>query len=104
MDFRDIKHINQLMPDFLASVHDQYLERFKKLGHSILFGKSRTVFLKGKNNFYIPADITIDNFFISYDDYVITAAFSKTKEKCLFMLFDHKGRILGVNSLMFKLL
>ncbi|CAD8143247.1 unnamed protein product [Paramecium pentaurelia] len=103
MDFRDIKHINQLMPDFLASVHDQYLERFKKLGHSILFGKSRTVFLKGKNNFYIPADITIDNFFISYDDYVITAAFSKTKEKCLFMLFDHKGRILGVNNLMFKL-
>ncbi|CAD8050742.1 unnamed protein product [Paramecium sonneborni] len=104
MDFRDIKHINQLMPDFLASVHDQYLERFKKLGHSILFGKSRTIFLKGKSNFFIPADITIDNFFISYDDYVITAAFSKTKEKCLFMLFDHKGRILGVNNLMFKLM
>ncbi|CAD8049466.1 unnamed protein product [Paramecium sonneborni] len=104
MDFRDIKHINQLMPEFLASVHDQYLERFKKLGHSILFGKSRTIFLKGKSNFFIPADITIDNFFISYDDYVITAAFSKTKEKCLFMLFDHKGKILGVNNLMFKLM
>ncbi|CAD8148989.1 unnamed protein product [Paramecium pentaurelia] len=104
MDFRDIKHINQLMPDFLALVHDQYLERFKKLGHSILFGKSRTVFLKGKNNFFIPADITIDNFFISYDDYIITAAFSKTKEKCLFLLFDSKGKILGANHLMFKLL
>jgi hypothetical protein len=60
--------------------------------------------LKGKNNFYILADITIDNFFISYDDYIITAAFSKAKEKCLFMLFDSKGKILGVNSLMFKLL
>ncbi|CAD8141741.1 unnamed protein product [Paramecium octaurelia] len=104
MDFRDIKHINQLMPDFLAQVHDQYLERFKKLGHSILFGKSRTVFLKGKNNFLIPADITIDNFFISYDDYIITAAFSKTKEKCLFLYFDSKGKILGANQLMFKLL
>lgn len=69
-----------------------------------MFGKSRTVFLKGKNNFFIPADITIDNFFISYDDYIITAAFSKTKEKCLFLLFDSKGKILGANHLMFKLL
>ena len=62
------------------------------------------MFLKGKNNFFIPADITIDNFFITYDDYIITAAFAKTKEKCLFLLFDSKGKILGVNSLMFKLL
>ncbi|CAD8186936.1 unnamed protein product [Paramecium pentaurelia] len=102
LDFHDIKHINQLMPNFCASVHDQYIERFQMLGHSILFGKCRTIFLKDKYDLLIPASITIDNFFISYDDYVITAAFAKNKETSLYILFDCKGKILGVTQLMYK--
>ncbi|CAD8186524.1 unnamed protein product [Paramecium octaurelia] len=102
LDFHDIKHINQLMPNFCASVHDQYIERFQTLGHSILFGKCRTIFLKDKYDLLIPASITIDNFFISYDDYVITAAFAKNKETSLYILFDCKGKILGVTQLMYK--
>lgn len=66
------------------------------LGHSILFGKCRTIFLKDKFDLLIPASITIDNFFISYDDYVITAAFAKNKETSLYILFDCKGKILGI--------
>ncbi|CAD8101093.1 unnamed protein product [Paramecium sonneborni] len=102
LDFHDIKHINQLMPNFCASVHDQYIERFQTIGHSILFGKCRTIFLKDKYDLLIPASITIDNFFISYDDYVITAAFAKNKETSLYILFDCKGKILGVTQLMYK--
>ncbi|CAK89742.1 unnamed protein product (macronuclear) [Paramecium tetraurelia] len=102
LDFHEIKHINQLMPNFCASVHDQYIERFQILGHSILFGKCRTIFLKDKYDLLIPASITIDNFFISYDDYVITAAFAKNKETSLYILFDSKGKILGVTQLLYK--
>ncbi|CAD8181342.1 unnamed protein product [Paramecium pentaurelia] len=102
LDFYDIKHINQLMPNFCASVHDQYIERFQIIGHSILFGKCRTIFLKDKYDLLIPASITIDNFFITYDDYVITAAFAKNKETSLYILFDCKGKILGVTQLLYK--
>lgn len=88
MDFRDIKHINQLMPEFFATVHDEYLDKFLNRGCSDLFDLSRTIFLCDKENLLIPAEIRIDNFTVVDDDYVITAGFSKNKENSLFLLFD----------------
>lgn len=38
VDFREINHVNQLMPEFVAAIHDHFLERFIDIGHSELLG------------------------------------------------------------------
>jgi hypothetical protein len=62
-----------------------------------LFYQTKVVFLLNKKGYSVAVNLKIDNFFEQIDDYVITASLSKIKESSNLLLFDGRGKIIGIN-------
>ncbi|KAM3136371.1 hypothetical protein pb186bvf_011506 [Paramecium bursaria] len=100
--FDQIYNINQLMPDFIKKRHPAILERYLSIGISDRFITSRAVYIKKQNGFLMAANIRINNFFMSKDDYILSASFNKIKEGCDYFLFSQKGKIIGITEGIFQ--
>lgn len=80
MKFSHIKHINQLMPEFISRIHNSLLDSFIRSGKSELFHSERYIYFLRMDGFVEMASLRVDNFFEQLDDYVLTAQLNKTKQ------------------------
>ncbi|CAD8049075.1 unnamed protein product [Paramecium primaurelia] len=97
-EFQNIFHLNQLMPDFIASKHNQMLSKFLIKGDSPFFQEFRMIFGKTKENFIFPLQLKLANDFSYEDDYVIKGIFFSGGKRYDYILFDQNGRILGITK------
>lgn len=51
VEFREIHHINQLMPSFIAEVHDSILDNYLQRGKSTIFTQGQQVFIQNKQQY-----------------------------------------------------
>lgn len=51
MEFKEIYHINQLMPQFVGDIHDTFLDNYLSTGRSSVFTSGRQIFYEKKQQF-----------------------------------------------------
>ncbi|CAD8187920.1 unnamed protein product [Paramecium octaurelia] len=103
-DFQNILYIEQLMPTYIQQIHDKIVFRYMKKGYSLLIEHSKEVYVKMKSNFIQAANISLLHMFENDSDYIITGALQKVKQSYDFMIFDRRGKILGVSEQLFSIL
>ncbi|CAK66035.1 unnamed protein product (macronuclear) [Paramecium tetraurelia] len=97
-EVESINHINLFIPQFIADIHEQFLQSYLETAQSPLFNQYQIVFSKFKNEFVQPQQLKLENNFDFYDDYVVTGCLSKVKETSEFVLFDENGKVLSVTQ------
>ncbi|CAD8187135.1 unnamed protein product [Paramecium octaurelia] len=103
-DFQNILYIEQLMPPYIQQIHDKIIFRYMKKGYSLLIEHSKEVYVKMKNNFIQAANISLLHMFENDSDYIITGALQKVKQSYDFLIFDRRGKILGISEQFFSIL
>ncbi|CAD8106785.1 unnamed protein product [Paramecium sonneborni] len=103
-DFQNILYIEQLMPPYIQQIHDKIIQRYMKKGYSLLIEHSKEVYVKMKNNFIKAANISLLHMFENDADYIITGALQKVKQSYDFLIFDRRGKILGISEQLFDIL
>ncbi|CAD8120876.1 unnamed protein product [Paramecium sonneborni] len=103
-DFQNILYIEQLMPTYIQQIHDKIIQRYMKKGYSLLIEHSKEVYVKMKNNFIKPVNISLLHMFENEADYIVTGALQKVKQSQEFLIFDRQGKILGISEQIFGIL
>ncbi|CAD8058486.1 unnamed protein product [Paramecium sonneborni] len=101
-EFQNIIHLNQLMPDFISSKHNEMLTNFLIKGDSPFFQEFRMIFGKSKQNFIFPLQLKLANDFSYIDDYVIKGIFFSGGKRYDYILFDKNGRVLGITKEIYR--
>ncbi|CAD8050403.1 unnamed protein product [Paramecium primaurelia] len=97
-EVESVNHINLFIPQFIADIHEQFLQSYLETAQSPLFNQYEIVFSKLKNEFVQAQQLKLENNFDFFDDYVVTGCLSKVKETSEFILFDENGKILSVTQ------
>ncbi|CAD8084166.1 unnamed protein product [Paramecium sonneborni] len=103
-DFTNIISIEQLMPQYIQQIHDKLLQRYMKKGYSSFFEYHKEVYVKMKNNFIKSVNMNLIHMYELDSDYIITGALQKVKQSYDFIIFDRKGKILGISEQIFHIL
>ncbi|CAK67967.1 unnamed protein product (macronuclear) [Paramecium tetraurelia] len=102
-DFLNIISIEQLMPPYIQQSHDTLLRKYLKKGYSSFFVQSKEVYIKMKTNFIQAVNMNLLHMYEQDSDYIITGALQKVKQMYDFIIFDRKGKILGISEQIFKI-
>ncbi|CAD8116943.1 unnamed protein product [Paramecium sonneborni] len=103
-DFTNITTIEQLMPQYIQQFHDKLLSRYMNKGYSSFFQQQKEVYIKIKNNFIKPVNMNLIHMYEFDSDYIITGVLQKVKQSYDFIIFDRKGKILGISEQIFHIL
>ncbi|CAD8197069.1 unnamed protein product [Paramecium pentaurelia] len=103
-DFMNIISIEQLMPQYIQQYHETLLKKYLKKGYSTFFDQSKEVYIKMKTNFIQAVNMNLLHMYEQDSDYIITGALQKVKQMYDFIIFDRKGKILGISEQIFKIL
>ncbi|CAD8058052.1 unnamed protein product [Paramecium sonneborni] len=98
-----ITNINQLMPPFIGSYHNQIIHQYIQNGSTHLLFDNRKVFVSNKNKFIFPIILSLRNDFSNFDDVLFNVCMLKVSFQDQIM-FDSRGSILGMSENLFSLL
>jgi hypothetical protein len=101
LEFSTIKYVNQLMPKFVANIHNTLVDDYIKRGFSRLFSIATDTYFSDKNGFIKSSKLKLANLYDKTNDYVITGAILKTHDGLDYLIFDGRGKILGVSQQFF---
>ncbi|CAD8179923.1 unnamed protein product [Paramecium pentaurelia] len=91
-----IKHCNQLMPNFLQSIHDQLMDNYLQNGHSKLMVHGESTFFQNIQGYIEPCSINLYNYFDSNkNDFLLNMILTKEQSNNETILFGVDGKILG---------
>ncbi|CAD8196985.1 unnamed protein product [Paramecium pentaurelia] len=91
-----IKHCNQLMPNFLQSIHDQLMDNYLQNGHSKLMVHGESTFFQNIQGYIEPCNINLYNYFDSNkNDFLLNMILTKEQSNNETILFGIDGKILG---------
>ncbi|CAD8192004.1 unnamed protein product [Paramecium octaurelia] len=91
-----IKHCNQLMPNFLQSIHDQLMDNYLQNGHSKLMVHGESTFFQNIQGYIEPCSINLYNYFDSNkNDFLLNMILTKEQSNNETILFGVDGKVLG---------
>ncbi|CAD8110380.1 unnamed protein product [Paramecium sonneborni] len=103
-EYNALLSVNQIIPDFIGSIHNEMLTEFLKKGQSSFFVQFKTVFGKNKDYFIMPLQLKFSNDFNFVDDFVIKGVMYQGQKQQDFILFDDQGHIQGITKQFYEIL
>ncbi|KAL4449563.1 hypothetical protein ABPG74_007386 [Tetrahymena malaccensis] len=94
-EFKSIKHIKELMPQYVAKIHDELIKDFIKRGHSVLLEENHQVFCLDKQGFFVPITLQLSLVYGITDDLQMNAVLLKLKTDISYITFNQIGQIKG---------
>ncbi|EAR98133.2 transmembrane protein, putative (macronuclear) [Tetrahymena thermophila SB210] len=101
-EFKSINHIKELMPSYVAKIHDEIVKDFIKRGHSILLEESHQVFCLDKQGFFVPITLQLSLVYGITDDLQMNAVLLKLKSDVSYITFNQVGQIKGFDRNFFS--
>ncbi|CAD8095931.1 unnamed protein product [Paramecium sonneborni] len=95
------KHIYDFMPDHIASLHDELINKFLEKGQSKLMQVGQLIFLKTPKNFILPSNIHLYNP-LKMDDITLYAVLTSCPQYFEYIVFDQDGIIIGFTQKLFN--
>ncbi|CAD8187956.1 unnamed protein product [Paramecium octaurelia] len=92
---KHIKHCTQLMPKFLAQIHDNLMDNYTSNGYSKLMIHGESSFYELLTGYLEPCNINLYNFYDNEQDFILNMIMTKVQSKNETILFGIDGRILG---------
>ncbi|CAD8096305.1 unnamed protein product [Paramecium primaurelia] len=92
---KHIKHCTQLMPKFLAQIHDNLMDNYTTNGYSRLMIHGESSFYELLSGYLEPCNINLYNFYDNEQDFILNMIMTKVQSKNETILFGVDGRILG---------
>jgi len=99
-----IVNINQLIPSYLKSFHDQLMLEYLESGKLKMFDRVRDVFLISSMNFIVPVLMQIDNIFEFKNDFCLRVTLVRRKTMDNYILFNERGKVLTISRELFKMI
>ncbi|CAD8105514.1 unnamed protein product [Paramecium sonneborni] len=103
-EYNGLLSVNQIIPDFISSIHNEMLTEFLKKGQSSFFVQFKTVFGKNKDYFIMPLQLKFSNDFNFVDDFVIKGVMYQGQKQQDFIIFDDQGHIQGITQQFYEIL
>ncbi|KAL4482124.1 hypothetical protein ABPG73_000648 [Tetrahymena malaccensis] len=101
-EFKSINHIKELMPQYVAKIHDELVKDFIKRGHSVLLEESHQVFCLDKQGFFVPITLQLSLVYGIKDDLQMNAVLLKLKTDISYITFNQIGQIKGFDRNFFS--
>ncbi|CAK59033.1 unnamed protein product (macronuclear) [Paramecium tetraurelia] len=95
------KYIYDFMPDYIASLHDELVNKFLEKGKSKLMQTGSLIFLKTPKNFIQPGYLHLYNP-LKMDDITLYAIITQYSQYFEYIVFDQDGIIMGVTQKIFN--
>ncbi|CAD8081262.1 unnamed protein product [Paramecium primaurelia] len=102
--YQQISHINQILPLYLQTKHDKFLNKFLQTGESSLFIISQDIYPIYNSGFSFSATLQLIPSYDQMDDYILSAVLKRSTENYDFILFDETGKILGLTESIHQIL
>ncbi|EAR82634.2 hypothetical protein TTHERM_01100420 (macronuclear) [Tetrahymena thermophila SB210] len=96
-EFKSINHIKQLMPQYVAQVHDELINAFIIRGHSKFLEENHQVFCRNKQGFFVPITLQLTLVYGITDDLQMNAVLLKLDSNTSYITFNQIGEIVGFN-------
>ncbi|KAL4478678.1 hypothetical protein ABPG74_006913 [Tetrahymena malaccensis] len=96
-EFKSIEHIKQLMPQYIAQVHDELIKAFIIRGHSKFLEENHQVFCRNKQGFFVPITLQLTLVYGITDDLQMNAVLLKLDSNISYITFNSVGDIIGFN-------
>ncbi|KAL4470923.1 hypothetical protein ABPG72_005957 [Tetrahymena utriculariae] len=96
-EFKSVGHIKQLMPQYVAQVHDELIKAFIIRGHSKFLEENHQVFCRNKQGFFVPITIQLTLVYGITDDLQMNAVLLKLDSNISYITFNQIGEIIGFN-------
>ncbi|CAD8096302.1 unnamed protein product [Paramecium sonneborni] len=97
------KYIYDFMPDYIASLHDELVNKFLENGYSKLMQVGSLIFLKTPKNFILPGYIHLYNP-LRMDDITLYAILTQSSQYFEYIVFDQDGIIMGITQKLFNVM
>ncbi|CAD8180979.1 unnamed protein product [Paramecium pentaurelia] len=95
------KYIYDFMPDYIASLHDELINKFLENGKSKLMQTGSLIFLKTPKNFILPGYLHLYNP-LRMDDITLYAIITQYSQYFEYIVFDQDGIIMGITQKIFN--
>ncbi|CAD8106811.1 unnamed protein product [Paramecium sonneborni] len=92
---KHIKNCTQLMPNFLAQIHDNLMDNYISNGYSKLMIHGESSFYELLSGYLEPCNINLYNFYDNQQDFILNMILTKVQSKNETILFGIDGKILG---------
>lgn len=92
-DLETMSSINFIMPNAIAVMHDEFIQRIVGTGETHIIRKYRGAIAKNKDGFIFPISIYVNYYWHLYDDFCFSGLILKLRSQSQFILLDKFGYI-----------
>ncbi|CAK66492.1 unnamed protein product (macronuclear) [Paramecium tetraurelia] len=101
-NLKGIKHCNQLMPNFISSIHEKLMDNYLQRGHSKLMINGEASFCQNISGYLEQCSLNLFNFFDDKDDFILNMIITKQQSNNEIILFGIDGKILGFTKYFYE--
>ncbi|CAD8100797.1 unnamed protein product [Paramecium primaurelia] len=99
---KGIKHCNQLMPNFISSIHEKLMDNYLQRGYSKLMINGEATFCQNITGYIEQCSLNLFNFFDDKDDFILNMIITKQQSNNEIILFGIDGKILGFTKYFYE--
>jgi len=98
IEFPVNRSIHKLMPNAIADIHPNMINRFIKKGPGKIFNTERSVYVINKMNYAFPVSLQLTLSFYCENDYCVSGILTKIERSSMDIIFSEDGKIIAMTE------